>query len=51
LYANFFVQSVKLEGLVNQSQTGALEMANVMAVNKITNAMDAYATTDKGKYT
>jgi hypothetical protein len=26
-------------------------MANVMAVNKITNAMDAYAITDKGKYT
>jgi hypothetical protein len=47
-----FAQSVKLEGLVTNSKSGALEMANVMAVNKITNAMDAYAiTTDKGKYT
>ncbi len=46
-----FAQTVKLEGLVIDSKSGPLEMANVMAVNKTTKAMDAYAiTTDKGKY-
>ena len=46
-----FAQTVKLEGLVTDSKSGVLEMANVMAVNQTTKAMDAYAiTTDKGKY-
>lgn len=46
-----FAQSVKLEGLITDSKTVGLEMANVMAVNKNTKAMDAYAiTNDKGKF-
>ncbi|MDI6033233.1 carboxypeptidase-like regulatory domain-containing protein [Flavobacterium sp. LB2P84] len=46
-----FAQSVKLEGLVTDSKTVGLEMANVMAVNKATKAMDSYAiTNDKGKF-
>ncbi|MBP2283311.1 hypothetical protein H4V97_001629 [Flavobacterium sp. CG_23.5] len=46
-----FSQSVKLEGTITDSKTVGLEMANVMAVNKVTKAMDSYAiTNDKGKY-
>lgn len=46
-----FSQSVKLEGLITDSKAAGLEMANVMAVNKATKAMDAYAiTNDKGKF-
>ena len=46
-----FAQSVKLEGLITDSKTVGLEMANVMAVNKATKAMDSYAiTNDKGKF-
>ncbi|MFV8335136.1 carboxypeptidase-like regulatory domain-containing protein [Flavobacterium sp. RSP29] len=46
-----FAQSVKLEGLITHSKTVGLEMANVMAVNKATKAMDSYAiTNDKGKF-
>jgi hypothetical protein len=46
-----FAQSVKLEGLITDSKATGLEMANVMAVNKTTKAMDSYAiTNDKGKF-
>ncbi len=46
-----FSQSIKLEGFVTDSKTVALEMANVMAVNVSTKAMDSYAiTNDKGKF-
>ena len=46
-----FAQSVKLEGLITDSKATGLEMANVMAVNKATKAMDSYAiTNDKGKF-
>ena len=46
-----FSQSVKLEGIITDSKTVGLEMANVMAVNQATKAMDSYAiTNDKGKY-
>ncbi|MFV8328510.1 carboxypeptidase-like regulatory domain-containing protein [Flavobacterium sp. ZS1P14] len=46
-----FSQSVKLEGLVTDFKTVGLEMANVMAVNQATKAMDSYAiTNDKGKF-
>lgn len=46
-----FAQSVKLEGLITDSKSVGLEMANVMAVNKATKAMDSYAiTNDKGKF-
>ena len=46
-----FSQSVKLEGVITDSKATGLEMANVMAVNTTTKAMDAYAiTNDKGKF-
>lgn len=46
-----FSQSVKLDGVVTDNKNVALEMVNVMAVNKATKAMDSYAiTNDKGKY-
>lgn len=46
-----FAQSVKFEGLITNSKATGLEMANVMAVNKTTKAMDSYAiTNDKGKF-
>lgn len=44
-------QNIRLEGTIKDSTGVALEMANVMAVNKATNAMDSYAiTNDAGKY-
>lgn len=44
-------QSIKLEGFITDSKTLGLEMANVMAVNRDTKAMDSYAiTNDKGKF-
>lgn len=46
-----FSQSVKLEGFVTDSKAAALEMANVIAINLTTKAMDSYAiTNDKGKF-
>ncbi|OYQ37934.1 TonB-dependent receptor [Flavobacterium cyanobacteriorum] len=46
-----FSQNIKLEGTVKDSLGVALEMANVMAVNKATNAMDAYAISNEdGKF-
>ena len=46
-----FAQSIQLEGLITDSKTVGLEMANVMAVNKTTKSMDSYAiTNDKGKF-
>lgn len=46
-----FSQSIKLEGIVTDSKPEALEMANVMAVNQTTKAVDSYAiTNDKGKF-
>jgi hypothetical protein len=46
-----FAQSIKLEGLITDSKIVGLEMANVMAVNQVTKAMDSYAiTNDKGKF-
>ena len=44
-------QNIKVEGVIQDISKAPLEMANVMAVNQATKAMDAYAiTTDKGKY-
>lgn len=44
-------QSLKLEGVVTDTSGKALEMANVMAVNQDTKAMDSYAiTNEKGKF-
>nr|WP_315174988.1 carboxypeptidase-like regulatory domain-containing protein [uncultured Flavobacterium sp.] len=46
-----FAQTIKLDGLITDSKNAGLEMANVMAVNKSTKAMDAYAiTNEKGKF-
>jgi hypothetical protein len=44
-------QNVRLEGIIQDSNGAALEMANVMAVNNATKAMDSYViTNDKGKF-
>ena len=40
------IAQARLEGLVKDPSGLALDMANVMAINKETNAMDAYAITD-----
>ena len=46
-----YAQNIRLEGVVQDIGKSPLEMANVMAVNQATKAMDGYAiTTDKGKY-
>lgn len=46
-----FSQSVKLEGTVLENGKTPLEMANVVAVNQVTKAMDAYSiTNDKGRF-
>jgi hypothetical protein len=46
-----FSQNIKFEGFVQDIGKSPLEMANVMAVNQVTKAMDSYAiTNDKGKY-
>jgi hypothetical protein len=47
-----FSQNIKLEGVIlEKSNSQPLEMANIMAVNQDTKAMDAYAiTNDKGKF-
>jgi hypothetical protein len=46
-----FSQSIKFEGVIQDVGKTPLEMANVMAVNTVTKAMDSYAiTNDKGKY-
>jgi hypothetical protein len=44
-------QNVRLEGTIQDATKAPLEMANVMAVNQTTKAMDSYAiTSDKGKF-
>ncbi len=44
-------QSVRLEGVIQDKNGAPLEMANVMAVNTATKAMDSYViTNDKGKF-
>jgi hypothetical protein len=46
-----FSQIIKFEGVIQDVGKTPLEMANVMAVNTITKAMDSYAiTNDKGKF-
>ena len=46
-----FSQSIRLEGIISDSKALPVEMANVMAVNQATKAMDSYGiTNDKGKY-
>ena len=49
--ASSFSQNIRFEGLVLESGKNPLEMANVMAVNQATKAMDSYAiTNEKGKF-
>lgn len=44
-------QSLRLDGVITDTGGQALEMANVMAINQDTKAMDSYAiTNDKGKF-
>lgn len=44
-------QNIRLEGMVTDNSKIGLEMANVMAVNQQTKAMDGYSiTNDKGKF-
>jgi hypothetical protein len=46
-----FSQSLKFEGFIQDNANKPLEMANVMAVNIVTKAMDSYGiTNDKGKF-
>lgn len=46
-----FSQNVRFEGIIKDTTNVPLEMANVMAVNKATKAVDAYSiTNDKGKF-
>jgi hypothetical protein len=44
-------QNIRFEGVIQDNSKAPLEMANVMAMNQGTKAMDAYAiTNDKGKF-
>lgn len=46
-----YSQNVRFDGFVTDSKAMPMEMANVMAINQATKAMDAYAiTNDKGKF-
>jgi hypothetical protein len=46
-----FAQSVRFDGFIQDEQKNPLEMANIMAVNNGTKAMDSYGiTNDKGKF-
>jgi hypothetical protein len=51
IFSVSFSQTIKFEGIVQDVGKSPLEMANVMAVNTSTKAMDSYAiTNDKGKF-
>jgi hypothetical protein len=46
-----FSQNIRFEGVVTEGGNSPLDMANIMAVNTATKAMDAYAiTNNKGKF-
>jgi len=46
-----FAQTIRFEGVVTEGGNAPLEMANIMALNTATKAMDAYAiTNNKGKF-
>lgn len=48
---SFYAQTITLGGVVKDTTSAPLEMANVMAVNQATKAVDAYSiTNDKGRY-
>ena len=49
--SGFTFSQVKLEGYVKDSIGNPLELANVIAINKATSALDSYGiTNDDGKY-
>lgn len=51
LSTSTFSQNIRFEGTVKDTAGVGLEMANIMAINKQTKAMDAYAITNEtGKY-
>jgi len=52
LFASYsFSQNIRFEGVILDNTKAPLEMANVMAMNQGTKAMDSYAiTNDKGKF-
>lgn len=46
-----FAQSIHFDGFIQDEQKNPLEMANIMAINNVTKAMDSYGiTNDKGKF-
>jgi hypothetical protein len=46
-----FSQNIRFEGIIQDNTKAPLEMANVMAMNQATKAMDGYAiTNEKGKF-
>ncbi|WP_269234544.1 carboxypeptidase-like regulatory domain-containing protein [Flavobacterium flavigenum] len=46
-----FSQSIRFDGFIQDEQKNPLEMANIMAINNGTKAMDSYGiTNDKGKF-
>ncbi len=46
-----FAQTVRFDGFIQDEQKNPLEMANIMAINNGTKAMDSYGiTNDKGKF-
>ena len=48
---SLYSQTIRYEGTIKDNAGVPLEMANIMAVNKATNAMDSYAITNEaGKY-
>ncbi len=50
-FGHNFAQNISFEGTVEDQQYKPIEMANVMAVNSTTKAMDSYGiTNDKGKF-
>lgn len=50
--STIFSQNIRFEGTVKDSTGVGLDMANIMAVNQATKAMDAYAITNEaGKFT
>ena len=52
LVPSAFSQNIRFEGTVKDTTGVGLEMANIMAINKQTKAMDAYAITNEaGKFT
>ncbi|MDI9309059.1 MAG: carboxypeptidase-like regulatory domain-containing protein [Limnohabitans sp.] len=51
VFTTAFSQTIKYEGIVKDTTNVPLEMANVMAVNQATKAVDSYSiTNDKGRF-